>query len=427
MTQEIEVKVEFLNKDYTLEEFVSTYLNQEKVKHYRALAEEGRKIAQSGEGFSKQDPELVKSIAEAFAWEKALMEILDGPKNNVMDSLRKKYRQSKNQDLANAKQAILDNFEKLYNGLKNKERMVEFFYAIPDVAKFLKQFLFNMKNKHSGEYELSIDKKFYFPVEYSRVGGSAYFRYFDVVEHEILKVSADPKTDKDLFEKQIENMFENIFVPQFWNGCGYCEHENESSFDHELMQVVEVHDEKCSYADKELDKMTVKIKTSGKLLIANNLLNLLSTKGDDRDKIYAYAREHNLNISLNSFDGQVGNMTAYAEVFNLGYIQAGNHGASIYKRSDKHVDIMFYDEDDKKPDGELSLSLWAVNVMDYKSAKKYAPESEWKELIGDYTVIDVKPGTYEVTSFSTHEDDLYDHETQTCSNAPIGNLKWFSE
>lgn len=427
MKQEIEVKVEFLNKDYTLEEFVSTYLTQEKVKHYRALAEEGRKIAQSGEGFSNQDPEFVKSIAEAFTWEKTLMEILDGPKNNVMDSLRKKYRQSKNQDLVNAKQAILDNFEKLYNGLKNKERMVEFFYAIPDVAKFLKQFLFNMKNKHSGEYELSIDKKFYFPVEYSSMGGSAYFRYFDVVEHEILKVNADPKTDKDLFDKQIENMFENIFVPQFWNGCGYCEHENESSFDHELMQVVEVHDEKCSYADKELDKMTVKIKTSGKLLIANNLLNLLSTKGDDRDKIYAYAREHKINVSLNSFDGQVGNMTAYAEVFNLGYIQAGNHGASIYKRSDEHVDIMFYDEDDKKPDGELSLSLWAVNVMDYKSAKKYAPESEWKELIGDYTVIDVKPGTYEVNSFSTHEDDLYDPETKTCSNAPIGDLKWISD
>lgn len=427
MKQEIEVKVEFLNKDYTLEEFVATHMTKEKVKAYRELAEEGRKIAKSGEGFSDKGEDFVRSLAEAFAWEKALMGMLDGPKNNVMDSLRNKYRQSKSQELVKAKEAILSNFSKLHTDLKNKKRMVEFFYAIPDVAKFLKQFIFNMKNKHSGEYELSIDKKFYFPVEYSSMGGSPYFRYFDVVSHEILKVTANPETEKDLFDKQIENMFEKIFVPQFWHGCGYCEDNNELSFDHETMQVVEIYEKRCSFADKDLSKMTVKLKTKGSFLIANDLRKLLNKKGGERDKIYSYAQKKKMNVSLNSFEGQEGNMIAYAEVFKLGYIQAGNHGASIYKRNDEHVEIMFYDEDDKKPDGDLSLNLWAINVMDCKEAKKYAPESEWENLLGEYTVVDVKPGTYEVTSFSNHEDDLYDEKTETCRNAPIGDLKWISE
>lgn len=413
--------VEFMGEKMTGLEFMDNHASQKTFVDYKNGLVQVRKDIQNGKFASGNlSDEDITKITKYFSWENVLFELLEKISGRTKASLLNKYQESKNPDLQAAKDAIMREYPVLIKGLNAKERMVEKFYAIKEVADYLKQFQFNMKNKHSGKHELSLNKNYFFPVVYCSQGGHAYFRYFDQVEAALKSVDITS-------EKEVANMMEKIFVPKIWNDCEYCENENPISFDHEAMQVVELTDDVCSFAEDDLSKMTVQVTTKGKFVITNDIRKLLNEKGDCRQKNNNYAIEHDINNSLNSFEGQKGNMQIYAELFNVGYIQAGNHGASIYKRSDEHIELMFYDEDNKAPDGELSLSLWAINVMDYDEALKYAPEEKWKKLIGDYSVVTVKPGTYEVNSFSNFEDDLYDEETESLSNAPIGDVKFLHD
>ncbi len=84
------------------------------------------------------------------------------------------------------------------------------------------------------------------------------------------------------------------------------------------------------------------------------------------------------------------------ELFNVGYIQAGNHGACL-KKYKKGLQIT-YGKDTSDSLGYLSLSLWAVCFIDYNKAIELAGSEE--QLLqdlqkSDHYIVDVKPGTFD--------------------------------
>lgn len=330
------------------------------------------------------------------------------------------YQECQKTDFLNAKKALEDNLITLMQKSKKEEHLTfkKTFFGIPEIAAYFGSFIFNMKNQHSGKYELSINKKIHFPTSVEDKHNSAIFRFMDCVDEAFKKATFD--SQKNLVNK--EEIIRNIFLPQIWNGCGYCNSNNFVTFNHSTGTVDEVSEKKCSFAKKDVSKQVSEITTTGKLIFCNDVRNLFSFK-DTLDKISAWGIENNVSTYVNTWEGQQGNMQAYANLFNVGYIQAGNHGACL-KKTKKGLDVTYGKEEGLKT---ISLSLWAVCFIDYDKAVELAGSE--KKLLNklkneDHYIVDVKPGTYQVINdCNVHEDKAY----KSKKDLAFGKVVWLHE
>lgn len=322
-------------------------------------------------------------------------------------------------EFLNAKKALKDNLPMLIQK-SNKEHHLDFqktFWGIPEIQQYFSSFIFNMKNKHSGKYELVIGKKVHFPTSFKEQNNSAIFRFMDTVKESFAKAIYD-ENENILNENEI---IRSIFLPQIWNGCQYCEDQNFITFNHKDGTVDEISDEQCFLAHKDTSKQISQITTNGKLIFCNDV-RIISNMKNINEQITNWGISNNLSTYLNTWDGQQGFMTAYAQLFNVGYIQAGNHGACLKKY--KNGLKVTYGKDTSDSLAYISLSLWAVCFIDYDKAIELAGSEQ--QLLQDlqkseHYIVDVKPGTYKVISDSTVNEEK---SFKSKKDLAFGKIEW---
>lgn len=274
-----------------------------------------------------------------------------------------------------------------------------------------------MKNKHSGKYELVIGKKVHFPTSFEDKNNSAIFRFMDTVKESFAKAIYDENENI----LNVDEIIRSIFLPQIWNGCQYCEDQNLITFNHKDGTVDEISDEQCFLAHKYTSKQISQITTNGKLIFCNDV-RIISNMKNINEQITNWGISNNLSTYLNTWDGQQGFMTAYAQLFNVGYIQAGNHGACLKKY--KNGLKVTYGKDTSDSLAYISLSLWAVCFIDYDKAIELAGSEQ--QLLQDlqkseHYIVDVKPGTYKVISDSTVNEEK---SFKSKKDLAFGKIEW---
>lgn len=334
----------------------------------------------------------------------------------------KYYYECQKPDFIAAKQALVDNLPMLIKQNK-KQFHLDFkktFFGIPQLKSYFGAFIFNMKNKHSGKYELVIGKKIHFPTSVDDLEHGAIFRFMDCVDTAFKKAIYDE--DKKIVNT--EEIVRSIFLPQIWNGCGYCDDTNFMTFNHKDGTVDEIYEAQCPLAKKDTSKQISEITTNGKLIFCNDV-RLISNVDKMDDKLSQWGRDNKISTYLNTWDGQQGFMTAYAQLFNVGYIQAGNHGACLKKT--KNGLKVTYGKGNTKALGDISLSLWGVCFIDYDKAVELAgSEKELLEKLQgiEHYVADVKPGTYQVVADCTvNEEKSYNSK----KDLAFGLIQWLHE
>lgn len=325
-------------------------------------------------------------------------------------------------EFLSAKKALTDNLPMLIKQSK-KQYHLDFqltFWGIKEIENYFSSFIFNMKNKHSGKYELVIGKKVYFPTSVKCKDNSAIFRFMDCVKESFQKAIFDEEQNI----VNTEEIVRSIFIPQIWNGCGYCEDTNLMTFNHRDGTVDEIYDYECPLAKKDTSKQISEITTKGKLIFCNDV-RLISNIKDMDAQISKWGNENNLSTYLNTWDGQQGFMTAYAHLFNVGYIQAGNHGACLKK--DKNGLKVTYGKDSSSELANISLSLWAVCFIDYDKAVELAgSEKKLQNKLKncEHYIADVKPGTYQVIAdCKVNEEKAY----KSKKDLAFGKIKWLHD
>ncbi len=324
-------------------------------------------------------------------------------------------------EFLNAQKALKENLATLIKQSKTEHHLdfQKIFWGIPEIQTYFSSFIFNMKNKHSGKHELVISKKIHFPTSIKDKNTSAIFRFMDSVKESFAKAIYDENENI----LNTDEIVRGVFLPKIWNGCFYCDDKNFITFNHKDGTIDEISSAQCSFYQVDTSKQISEITTNGKLIFCNDI-RIISNLKNINDQIQKWGFENNLSTDLNTWDGQQGFMTAYAQLFNVGYIQAGNHGACL-KKYKKGLKIT-YGKDTSDSLGYLSLSLWAVCFIDYDKAVELAGSEN--NLLNDlkksdHYIIEVKPGTYKViVDCNINEEKSFNSK----KDLSFGKLEWLS-
>lgn len=332
---------------------------------------------------------------------------------SLMTPFIKSFNESQNPSLLAAIEAIDENLEKFVE--KQKERnhikFKQMVLAIKPIADYFSQFTFDMRNHHSGKYELTLQKnvklfngKDIFAnktanEETAQIFLFTFFENFD----KALKLAKLDENGKVINRTQV---IKNIFVSELFVGCHLCNH-NSAALNHETMLIQELTDEHCtSYKKGKSNKyITSEITTNGKLIFLNSAFSI--AKEDLKHTVRKHLYDKNMDNSINYLEGQKNFTQALAELFNVGYVIAGNHGASIIPIKDGFN--ITYSDSKQQSLIDLSLNLWGVSVLDWDTAVKLAggvEELQEKLANTKHKVIDTPAGTYQLKANTeiTEED-----------------------
>lgn len=373
----------------------------------------------------KQQEEFVMSFKiDAFAYTltDAIQEAV-APTTPFLEN----YKQCEKPDFLNAKNALKENLEMLISHYKN-ECSNEFrkrFFEIKSLKDYFSSFIFDMKNHHNGKDEYTIEKQVYFPTSLEE-RNAVFFRFFDCVEFAFSKVICDENgkiTNKD-------EIIKNIFVPDISVKCFLCDADTIITFNHKEGLIQEVSNEICPIHQKSVDTSVIssKITTNGKLIFINDVRSIAKKVREIEDGIQRFGVQNNISTYINVWEGQNGFMNIYAHLFNVGYIQAGNHGANL-KFTPNGLKVTYYNQENNAV-ANISLELWAASFIDYDKAVQLAGgEKQLIEKLNliEHHIIDVKPGTYQVVNYLHNTEDMACEPEFDEVDLAFGELIWLND
>lgn len=337
------------------------------------------------------------------------------------------YKQCEKPEFINAKNALEENLEPLISHHKN-ERPAEFrkrFFEIKSLKDYFSSFIFDMKHHHSGELEYTIEKQIKFPTSIED-RNTVFFSFFECVAFAFSKVIRDENgkiTNKD-------EIIKNIFVPDMSIKCFLCDTDNIITFNHKEGLIQEAFDEICPIYQKGADTSTIssKITTNGKLIFINDVRSIAKKISEIEDGIQRFGVDNNISTYINVWQGQNGFMNIYAQLFNVGYIQAGNHGANL-KVIPNGLKVTYYNQENNAV-ANISLELWAASFIDYDKAVQLAGgENKLIEKLNlvEHHIIDVKPGTYKVINHLNNTEDMACEPEFDDIDLAFGELVWLND
>lgn len=311
---------------------------------------------------------------------------------------------------------------------KKTQHHLEFqktFFHTQELKDYFGSFTFDMKNRHNGEHEQTLDKNVKFPTNADEDDTGFIFRFFDEVDEALEMVVYNQEGNIS----NTEEIIDKILCPRIWHGCGYCNNANHVGLNHELGLIQEWRHKICKTHANKKDTVYLKSKiaTTGKLIFLNDVRDLLGEHHErERDlmtEVSRFGRENKVSTYINMWEGQQGHMACMAQLLNVGYIQAGSHGGYLKKTPTGFK--VTYSNNEGDALAEIDLALWAVCFVDYEEAiKLVGSEEKLKESIEaiDCFVIDVKPGTYEVKATYKNRD-----KNSKDTDFEFGELNWIND
>lgn len=426
--KDIGLTVVFDDKSMTMDEFESLietrYGKERDIAYWLKMRFEFMDKLAENPQMNQQTKEFKEGVVAMKIFEAFFSALKFAAPSGKMQQYVEAYKNCQKPEFLEAKKALQDNLKK-FSTYKKEGLKYGIFFQVKELSAYFGSFIFNMKNGHSGKYEKVLSKQATFPVDYSEESGGTVFRFMDAVNEALSYIVLDKKGKITNYEEVIQK----IMVPSIWNGCYCCNSENPMTFNHETGLVEEITDKVCPFHGKDMSKLKSRIATTGKLIFCNDVRDFMKNSNDG-DSVRDFGYKNGVSTLLNSWEGQNGFVNMYAEKFNVGYIVAGNHGASV-KKTESGLKVTYGDcENDSL--GDISLSLWAASFVDYEDAVKMAgSEAKLKKALKEIEengngchILDVKPGTYEViTDCEMNEDESYD-EKYDGKDVAFGYLNW---
>lgn len=335
--------------------------------------------------------------------------------NSIFYQLQNNYNNCTKPEFLAAKQAIYNNLHHFSDTHKTKnvldtqynEALRVVFFSIKEIQDYFSSFIFDMKNKHSGKYELMHSKNVNFQTKYNpqSLDDGVIFRFIDCVTIALSRIIIK---DGEITNK--DEIVSYILLPKIVHGCHLCRDSNEISFNHKEGLLQEINSEVClSFLKKRnTNFLKTKIATKGKIIFIDDVKNIAHKNLAFINEIESFGSKNGISTYLNTWEGQNGFMNIAVQLFNVAYIQSGSHSSHV-KATTNGLNLTFLNKENNSL-GEISVS-YSASLVDYDSAIKIAGSE--KALLkflksSKHTIIDIKPGTYAVVHhIKKIEDNTY--------------------